>query len=179
VSKPVNAEAMTQRGKQAYDIGAAGMLGFADSQPSLGGAMPSGPQTILLVEDEAFVREVAAQVLKSAGYTVLIAKNAAEGRATYDQFSNQVDLLLSDVILPDENGRTLAQYLRSRNVRLPVLLITGYVDQPEGMNSGLSGVECLPKPFSARTLLEKIRAMLDKEQWREGWHPITHACGIE
>jgi two-component system, cell cycle sensor histidine kinase and response regulator CckA len=125
------------------------------------------------------VRKVTVDVLKAAGYVVLIAKNAAEAYRLYEQFSGEVDLLLSDVILPDDNGRTLACKLRSKNPQLSVLLVTGYAEQVEMMKAEPAGVECLPKPFSARTLLEKVRMIVDRKQKNAGWHPITHACGIE
>jgi PleD family two-component response regulator len=85
------------------------VLGRTKMRPGLGNGVVTGAKTILLVEDEAFGREVTVRVLKSAGYSVLTAKSAAEARSIYDQFSNEVDLLLSDVILPHENGRTLAE----------------------------------------------------------------------
>src|SRR5271163_279694 len=92
----------------------------------------SGPQTILFVEDETFVRRVASEVLRSAGYRVLIARDAGEATRVYHAHLGAVDLLLSDVILPGESGRTLAARLREDNPRLKVLLITGYIEQ---MNS--------------------------------------------
>ena len=142
------------------------------------GVLPRS-ETILLVEDEAFVRKVAVEVLRSAGYEVLIAQNAAEARRLYDQFFGEVALLLSDVILPDEDGRMLARKLLRENVGLRVLLVTGYGELAATMNSDLSGVECLPKPFSASSLLEKVRRVLDKERWNAGWYPIRHAYDIE
>lgn len=86
----------------------------------------SAAQTVLFVEDEAFVRGVAGEVLSTAGYRVLIAKNATEATRTYAAQLGAVDLLLSDVILPGENGRVLAARLRRDNPQLKVLLITGY-----------------------------------------------------
>jgi PleD family two-component response regulator len=64
-----------------------------------------GTETILFVEDQAFVREASAEILKSAGYRVLVAKNAEEASCAYDLVSGAVDLLLTDVILPRENGQ--------------------------------------------------------------------------
>ena len=151
---------------------------YPDWLPSVDGAMRSGSETILLVEDEAFVREVAVEVLRSAGYGVLIAKNAAEARDLYDEFTSAVALLLSDVILPDENGWTLARRLRSQDKQLPVLLVTGYAEQAN-MKSELAGIECLAKPFSAGALLEKVQAMLDKRTLERRMVPVTHAYGIE
>jgi len=115
--------------------------------------------TILLVEDEAFVREVTTEVLQAAGYRVLGATNAREAMQVYEHQFGFVDLLLTDVVLPGESGRVLAQKLQRNNPTLPVLLITGYGDQmiPERANES----ECLPKPFSSTALLQRIRQMLN------------------
>ena len=117
-------------------------------------------ETILLVEDETFVREVASEVLRSAGYRVLTAKNAAEAARTYDFESGEVDLLLTDVVLPGESGRALAERLRQASPRLKVLLITGYAKQMRLEEVGT--VACLAKPFSVGVLLGKVREVLER-----------------
>ena len=122
----------------------------------------SGAETILFVEDEAFVREVTSQVLRSAGYRVLTAKNAAEAMQAYDRRSNEVELLLTDVVLPGETGRVLAARLRQRNPALNVLLVTGYAEQM-GLRVG-SQEECLAKPFSTEVLLRRVRQQLDRNR---------------
>lgn len=132
-----------------------------------------GAETILLVEDEAFVREVTGEVLRSAGYEVLTARNAAEAAGVYAGRGGSVELLLSDVVLPGENGRVLARRLRRENPALKVLLVTGYAEQ-----MGLREEECLAKPFSTNVLLRKVREMLDRTGLpivSEG--PLTQACG--
>jgi two-component system cell cycle sensor histidine kinase/response regulator CckA len=114
--------------------------------------------TILLVEDEVFVREVTTEVLLSAGYRVLAARNAAEAEQAYVQRCGEVDLLLTDVILPGENGRSFAARLRLRHPTLKILLVTGYAEQmglPENERE-----KCLAKPFSTRELLEKVNEMI-------------------
>jgi|ERR1700722_20275366 two-component system cell cycle sensor histidine kinase/response regulator CckA len=123
------------------------------------GTETSAEQTVLLVEDEPFVRGVASEVLRAAGYQVLIAKDANEASRAYDAQFRAVDLLLTDVILPGENGRALAVRLRRENPRLKVLLITGYVEQMGQPTTGFE--ECLAKPFSVEVLLRKVRDVLD------------------
>lgn len=86
--------------------------------------MLAGAETILFVEDEAFVRDVTCKVLRSAGYRVLTAKNAAEAVRVYDARRGEVELLLTDVILPGETGRVLAGRLRRKDPELKVLLVT-------------------------------------------------------
>ena len=114
--------------------------------------------TILLVEDEGFVREVTSEVLRSAGYNVLTAKNAIEAERTYVQLWGEVDLLLTDVILPGESGSSFAGRLRLGNSRLKILLVTGYPEQIGLLEMGRE--ECLPKPFSKRELLERVKQMI-------------------
>ena len=121
-----------------------------------------GTETILLVEDEAFVREVTSQVLRSAGYCVLTAKNAVEAIHVYDQCSNEVDLLLTDVVLPGETGRVLAARLRQENPALNILLVSGYAEQM-GLQDG-DQEECLAKPFSSEVLLRRVRQQLDRSR---------------
>lgn len=121
-----------------------------------------GTGQILFVEDEAFVRDVTCEVLRDAGYHVLTAKNAVEARQAYDQDGGGVELLLTDVVLPGENGRTLAEKLRRESPRLKVLFVTGYAEQMKA-----SAGECedlLAKPFSTGMLLRKVRHLLGREE---------------
>jgi DNA-binding NtrC family response regulator len=124
------------------------------------GKLLAAGETILFVEDEAFVREVTGEVLRSAGYQVLTAKDAAEATGVYDERSAEVELLITDLVLPGENGRALAGRLQGKNPELNVLLITGYGEQ-----MGLPGwneEECLAKPFSQEMLLQRVRKVLDR-----------------
>lgn len=116
-------------------------------------------QTILLVEDEAFVRNAAAEVLESAGYNVLIAASAAEARESYRSLPT-VDLLLTDVVLPGVTGRELAGEFNSLWPFARILLMSGYVDE---LASGPPTPYCkthLSKPFSTTSLLMKVREAL-------------------
>ncbi len=116
-------------------------------------------ETILLVEDEGVVREVTCEVLRSAGYTVLTAKNAVEAVRQYEACGGAVELLLTDVILPGESGHALATRLRQADPRLKVLLVTGYGRE---MDLGEVGKgECLAKPYSRGVLLREVRQRMD------------------
>lgn len=139
-------------------------------------SMLSRTQTILLVEDEAFVREVTGEVLRSAGYRVLTAKNAAEAMRIYEARGDEVELLLSDVVLPGESGRVLAERLRRENPWLKILLVTGYAEHM-GPRDTLQE-ECLAKPFSTEVLLGRVRQLLDWVRLPMGTETVlTHACG--
>ena len=124
-------------------------------------------ETILLVEDEAFVREVTCEILESAGYRVLKARNAAEADTRFRSHRKIVKLLLADVVLPGQNGRDLANDLRAMNSALRVIFISGYplnlVTQKRLVEDGMF---YLPKPFSAESLLRKVRQVLARERFR-------------
>jgi two-component system cell cycle sensor histidine kinase/response regulator CckA len=117
--------------------------------------------TILLVEGETFVREVACQVLRSAGYNVLPAKNAADAVKTF-RGHPEVQLLLTDVVLPDRSGCDLALELVNASAGVKAIFISGY---PENSitRQGLPnpGWSYLPKPFSAESLLQKIKEVVN------------------
>lgn len=119
-----------------------------------------GAETILLVEDETFVREVTCEVLKSAGYKVVMARNATEALALRERVS-PLHLLLTDVVLPGRSGRTLAGILQSLQPGLVVLFVTGYPLQLAEIAVGEPAEACLPKPFSAAALLRKVRETLN------------------
>jgi two-component system, cell cycle sensor histidine kinase and response regulator CckA len=125
----------------------------------------AGKETILLVEDEAFVRKVTGEVLRRAGYLVLSARDSAEAERWHEANRSEIDLLITDVILPGENGRILAEKLRKREGNLKVLFVTGYAEQIGLLNE--DGVACLAKPFSSRALLESVRRVFDAKDSRE------------
>jgi two-component system, cell cycle sensor histidine kinase and response regulator CckA len=135
-----------------------------------------GAETILFVEDEAFVRDVTREVLLATGYAVLTARTAAEGLIAYQEHHGAIDLLLTDIVLPGESGHTLASKLRLLNPEMGVLFVTGY---PEQMNvREAESAECLAKPFSTGVLLRRIRELLDRRQvWRQESRLVKHASG--
>ena len=132
------------------------------------------PETILVVEDEAFVRVVTCEILRSAGYTVLSAANAAEAENVFLAYEEETALLLTDIVLPGDDGRVLAGRLKQSRPSLKILFATGY---PEQM-SGRWGVDCLAKPFSGATLLDKVAQVLEHDgpEFSNGLLP-RRACG--
>jgi CheY-like chemotaxis protein len=115
-------------------------------------------ETILLVEDEPAVRQLFAQALTRAGYTVLEARNGQEAMKLFDQHSEAIDLLLTDMRMPYMGGAELAHQLRARRRTLKLLCISGY---PGNLDPDLSP-NFLAKPFSRDDLLKKVREVLDK-----------------
>ncbi|MFZ0954755.1 MAG: response regulator [Candidatus Sulfotelmatobacter sp.] len=130
------------------------------------------------MEDEAFVRKVTHAVLQSAGYGVVTAKNATEAIEQRDRLP-QVDLLLTDIVLPGRNGRALASDLRSRQPNLSVLFVTGYPLQLAEIEAAEPAEACLPKPFSAAALLRKVRQMLNGKTETRNRKAIMRVCEIE
>ena len=130
--------------------------------------------TILFVEDEAFVRDATCEVLCSAGYAVLPARHAEEAVALYDGRCGEVDLLLSDVVLPGDSGLVLARKLRQRNPRLRTLFVSGYAEQMVALKT--ENEEWLEKPFSLDTLLDNMRRLLDTPDFSGTQRLVMPAC---
>jgi two-component system, cell cycle sensor histidine kinase and response regulator CckA len=129
-----------------------------------GAARSTGRETIMLVEDEGFVRGVTRAVLESAGYSVIAAKDGAEAGHMYEEHFGLVDLLLTDIVLPGEDGRRLAKRLSKLNAALQVLFVTGYFGEMEVWTLPEDGETLLRKPFAATTLLRKVRQLLDRRR---------------
>jgi two-component system, cell cycle sensor histidine kinase and response regulator CckA len=121
------------------------------------------PETILLVEDEAFVREFTSEILETAGYCVLKARTAAEAKIAFRQCGEAPRLLLTDVVLPDQNGRDLAHDLRMTNPSLKTIFVSGYPEIVPQKGIVEQGVFYLAKPFSAESLLRKVRQVLVRD----------------
>lgn len=119
-----------------------------------------GRETILLVEDEAFVREVAAEVLQSAGYRMLLAANADEAFEAYGKCGGAVHLLLADIVLPGMSGRELAARFAGLSPKAQILLMSGHAEQ--SVRERCDQCESyLAKPFTMLTLLRRVRDALD------------------
>jgi len=114
-------------------------------------------KTILVVEDESFVRQMIYDTLGTAGYRVLQCGDAQQAKALFQQYGDIVDLVIADVVLPGENGRDLAKDLLDLDSELKVILISGYaVNLKPVAGTERNRVFGLPKPFSSESLLRKI-----------------------
>ena len=121
-------------------------------------------RVILLVEDEPLVRKVTCEVLQSAGYRVLKAKNSAEAIRIFLQHAEEIDLLLTDVVMPGRSGRELARELRAICPDLKTILTSGYPENSlQGDGQHEAGVFYLPKPYAVHSLLAKVRQALEEE----------------
>ena len=127
-----------------------------------------GDETVLVVEDESVVRKLACKLLASLGYEVLSASSGAEALAIHDAHEGTIDLLFTDVIMPEMNGREVADALLERQPDLHVLFSSGY---SPGIIAGQGvlgeGTKFLPKPYSLQNLSTSVRELLDDRQARQ------------
>ncbi|MGH6843498.1 MAG: cell cycle histidine kinase CckA [Methylocella sp.] len=118
----------------------------------------TGHGTILLVEDEEAVRAFGARALTSRGYTVLQAASGLEALQIVEQNGGKIDLIVSDVVMPEMDGPTMFGELRKRGIKAKVIFVSGYAEDafskhlPEGEDFSF-----LPKPFSLKQLIEAVK----------------------
>jgi signal transduction histidine kinase/ActR/RegA family two-component response regulator len=124
-------------------------------------AVPGGSETLLLVEDEAGVREVIVEWLTGHGYTVLTAQNGVDALAVAASHAARIDLMIADVVMPQMGGPELAGRLLPLRPGLKVIYVSGYADEAIGDPGKLSaGAAFLQKPFSLDALLRSVRDTL-------------------
>jgi CheY-like chemotaxis protein len=122
----------------------------------------TGSETILLVEDEPAVLMMTSQQLEKMGYAVIVAGNPGEAIRLAREHQGQIDLLITDVVMPEMNGRELAENLLSRDPNLKRLYISGYTANVIAHHGVLDqGVHFIQKPFSMKDLGEKLRRALE------------------
>jgi signal transduction histidine kinase/ActR/RegA family two-component response regulator len=115
-----------------------------------------GSETILVVEDEDEVRSLASEFLRSAGYSVLTAKDGVEALEISERLGGAIQLLLTDVVMPKMRGTELAQKLKTRITGLRVVYMSGYLEQDICSGEILEKAIVLQKPFSRDTLVRQI-----------------------
>jgi PAS domain S-box-containing protein len=122
---------------------------------------PRGTETVLLAEDEADVRELAREFLVAAGYTVIEARNGQEALKLAAERAEEIDLLVSDLVMPGMTGQQLAALLQQQDSSLRVIFMSGYSEHAaaEAAQAG-SSVRILTKPFNRMALLRTIREVL-------------------
>ena len=129
-----------------------------------GSPSPDRPttETIVVVEDEAGLRGLVQTVLGQAGYRVLVAAGPAEAETLFARDPGTVDLLLTDMVMPECSGRELARRVRGRCPGIKVLFMSGYSDLTHRQDGGSEGLDLLLKPFSPETLTLRVREVLDR-----------------
>ena len=122
-----------------------------------------GNETVLLVEDEPVVRELAVATLREKGYTVVEAGNGEEGLRLAQQHDGKIDLVLTDVVMPVMGGKEMADALRTSHPDTKILFTSGYTEDALGHHGVLRpGILFLPKPYLTATLARKVREVLDE-----------------
>ncbi len=159
----VSAREAAERSAEMHVPAIEGALAAADQVKRAAGADLTGEGTILLVEDEEGLRALNARGLTSRGYTVLEAGNGIEAIDVMEKSGKPVDLVVSDVVMPEMDGPTLARELRNRNPGLKIIFVSGYAEDafqkhlPEH-EKGQYGF--LPKPFTLKQLVAVVKETL-------------------
>jgi two-component system, cell cycle sensor histidine kinase and response regulator CckA len=124
--------------------------------------MPTGSETLLLVEDDDAVRAIARHVLRSCGYTLLEASDGREAIRVVQNHEGPLHLVVSDVVMPHSGGRQMAEGLDGVRPGMKMLFMSGYTDDAV-IRHGIIGdkVAFLQKPFAPSALAQKVREVLD------------------
>jgi CheY-like chemotaxis protein len=139
-----------------------------EAAPSRAEAIPStdtagGDEVILVCEDEELVRELASHVLRAAGYTVLEAENGRHALEVAADHRGPIHLLVSDVVMPELDGRKLSQEMIRTHPGLRVMFVSGYTNAVLDSEVSIGeGTDFLQKPFTPAVLLQRIRKLLDQ-----------------
>jgi len=124
--------------------------------------LPGGKETILVVEDTPDVRQIVVRVLRQCGYAVLEAADARQAIPLGEHYEGDIDLLLTDVVMPDVGGEDLAERLAGVRPKMKVLFVSGYAGPVSGRKGRLRGGEnVLAKPFTPAQLASAVRDVLD------------------
>jgi two-component system, cell cycle sensor histidine kinase and response regulator CckA len=120
-----------------------------------------GSETILLVEDDETLRKLTAKLLQDNGYSVLEAQNAEQAERSLSANYGQIDLLLTDVILPGKSGSELVKYVTEEHPQVRSVFMSGYAgDLVARCGVAISEATFLEKPFTRASLLSKVHAVL-------------------
>ncbi len=124
--------------------------------------IPRGSETVLLVEDEDVVRGLTRQILEQAGYEVVESARGKEAIRLYTESDRSIDLLLTDVVMPETSGKEVADQLTALKPGLKVLFMSGYTDEAIVHHGVLdSNIQFIQKPFTPAALARKVREVLD------------------
>jgi signal transduction histidine kinase len=124
---------------------------------------PHGNETILIVEDDEKVRELAVQILEKYGYTILKASQGNEALSICEEHKGLIHLMVTDVVMPGMDGQELVKYFRCQHPETKVLYMSGYTDNTIVHHGVLEkGMNYMQKPFTVEGLAKKVREVLDK-----------------
>ena len=136
-------------------------------RPAVEAPIVRGGETVLVVEDESGVRRLTCEILKMGGYKVIDAPNGADALAICARRSAEIDLVLTDVVMPGMSGRELAQQVGERWPAMRVLFMSGYTEDTVVRRNVAEGeIPLVQKPFTPAALLDKVRTTLDSRAAR-------------
>jgi two-component system, cell cycle sensor histidine kinase and response regulator CckA len=123
-----------------------------------------GTETVLIAEDEQLVRELTRTVLETHGYNVIEAANGGAALLLLENYPETIDLLLTDVVMPEISGRELADRAKAIRPETRILFMSGYTDNSI-VHRGVidEGMQFIQKPFSTENLATKVREVLDDQ----------------
>jgi PAS domain S-box-containing protein len=125
--------------------------------------IPVGTETVLLVEDEEMVRTLSQEILEQSGYRVVVATNGKEGLRVCKEFSGHIDLMITDMVMPEMSGRQLAEQVAILRPETKVLFMSGYTDDAIVRHGILEeNMPYMQKPFLPDALALKAREVLDQ-----------------
>jgi CheY-like chemotaxis protein len=130
--------------------------------PAVTTSVKSVPETVLLVEDEASVRQLSKRILDSAGYRVLEAANGDDAERLFARHGDSIDLVVTDVMMPGCGGPELLRRLLAQAPALRVLYMSGHSDQVGDRNAITRGLPFVQKPFTAAQFVQHVREALDR-----------------
>jgi len=126
--------------------------------------VPGGHETILVVEDNDQVRDLASLILAGAGYTVFEARDGEEGIRLYMEHAHEIDLVIMDVVMPKLGGRDAAERIREQHPDAPIIFTSGYsTNSPQTRFIEQQNLPVIPKPYGTDMLRAQVRAVLDSE----------------
>ncbi len=131
-------------------------------RPAMWDDLPNGTETVLVVEDERMVRNIAVKILTRQGYTVIAAEDGPTALQMAENPESNIDLLMTDIIMPGMNGRELSIKLESKIPNLKTLYTSGYTENAIAHHGVLDeGVNFIGKPYTPQALAKKLREVLD------------------
>lgn len=144
-------------------VSAGDRLQSAPSDVTPDGTFEGHGECVLLVEDSDLVRKAAIELLTSLGYETLAASSGEEGIEMFQQNSDQIKVVLSDLIMPGISGREVCHHIRRISPDVPLILFSGYTDSPEIAKMREEGIidGFLGKPFSAREMGQLLKTILN------------------
>jgi two-component system, cell cycle sensor histidine kinase and response regulator CckA len=127
------------------------------------GQMPTGTETILLVEDEEALRKMGVKLISSLGYKVITAKDGEDGCEVYTRHGKDIDLIVSDVVMPNMSGPEMIRKIKTSRKDIRFIFVSGFTrDKLEKLGATGPDLTVIQKPYSRETLARKIREQLDR-----------------